>query len=61
MLISVHYINLNYYSLLVTIDDFREKIIISETKDQLITDDQQDSIDSYTDLVSDKSSKCAVY
>jgi len=30
-------------------------------KDQLIMDDQQDSINSYTDSVGDKSSKCTVY
>ncbi|CAI6361231.1 unnamed protein product [Macrosiphum euphorbiae] len=40
----------------IQIDDFRDEIIISETKDQLIMDDQQDTINSYTDLVGDKSS-----
>ncbi|KAL4090635.1 hypothetical protein QTP88_025431 [Uroleucon formosanum] len=41
---------------LVQIDDFHEEIKNSETQDQLMLDDQQNSINSYSDSVGDKSS-----
>ncbi|KAL4090637.1 hypothetical protein QTP88_025431 [Uroleucon formosanum] len=40
---------------LVQIDDFHEEIKNSETQDQLMLDDQQNSINSYSDSVGDKS------
>jgi len=57
----IYIIYLNYFLLLVQIEDFHDDIIISETKNQFILDDQQDSVNSYTDSVGDKSSKCAEY
>jgi len=45
----------------VHIDDFHEEIAISKTEDQLMLDDQQDSVNFNTDSVSDKSSECVVY
>ncbi|KAL4090636.1 hypothetical protein QTP88_025431 [Uroleucon formosanum] len=42
---------------LVQIDDFHEEIKNSETQDQLMLDDQQNSINSYSDSVGDKSNR----
>jgi len=53
----IYFINLNYYLLLVQIDDFHEEIKTSETEDQLIFDDQNKLYNSNSDAIGNNSSK----
>lgn len=60
IIILIYYTNLKLLLILVHVDNFHEEVTIFKIEDQLMLDDQQDSINSNTDSVAGKSSNWSI-